>query len=99
MIATVVLGPLAIFVITSRYGESVCKGTRGTGRREDRRRVRLTGQLCLWTPSETGTVTYVVPSGYVDYRDLSGGTTGVITGESIPITVEPIILEKATGDY
>jgi len=52
-----------------------------------------TQALFVWTPTETGTITYTVPAGYVDYRDLSGGMIGVTAGEIIPITVEPIMLE------
>lgn len=49
--------------------------------------------LFVWTINENG-ANFAVPSGYVDYRDLNGGTTGVSTGEPVPITVKPIMLEK-----
>jgi hypothetical protein len=52
-----------------------------------------TTALWVWTPSEAGT-TFTVPSGYIDYRDLSGGTTSVTAGSHINISVEPILLEK-----
>jgi hypothetical protein len=42
----------------------------------------------------TGTP-YIVPSGYSDYRDLSGGTTIVTPGETITVTSSPILLEQA----
>jgi len=46
----------------------------------------------VWTTSESGT-TYIVPTGYTDYRDLSGGTTTVTAGQTITIGVEPFMLE------
>jgi hypothetical protein len=49
--------------------------------------------LFVWTTSENNT-NYTVPPGYVDYRDLNGGTTSVTGGEQITITVEPIMLEQ-----
>jgi hypothetical protein len=60
-----------------------------------------TSALFVWTPSETGTLTYKVPVGYVDYRDLSGAVFAVTAGELIPISVEPIMLEgeKPLADH
>jgi hypothetical protein len=55
-----------------------------------------TTALWVWTTSESGT-NYTVPSGYTDYRDLTGGTTKVTAGQTIPITVEPIMLEASSG--
>jgi hypothetical protein len=52
-----------------------------------------TSALWIWTPNESGT-TYTVPSGYVDYRDLVGGTTSVTAGQQITIGTEPFMLEK-----
>jgi hypothetical protein len=52
-----------------------------------------TSALWVWTPAEAGT-TYTVPSGYVDFEDLTGATTTVASGQSIPISVEPILLEQ-----
>jgi hypothetical protein len=52
-----------------------------------------TSALWVWTPSESGT-NYIVPSGYVDYRDLTGGKTTVNAGAPITIGVEPLMLEK-----
>ena len=52
-----------------------------------------TSALWVWTPAEAGT-TYTVPSGYVDFEDLTGATTTVASGQSIPIGVEPILLEQ-----
>jgi hypothetical protein len=52
-----------------------------------------TPALWIWTPTEAGT-SYTVPSGYVDYRDLSGGTTSVSAGQNITIGVEPVMLEQ-----
>lgn len=49
--------------------------------------------LWVWTTSESGG-TYSVPSGFKDYRDLSGNTTNVSSGQSINITVEPVMLEN-----
>lgn len=49
--------------------------------------------LWVWTPSESGT-NFVVPAGFTDYRDLTGGTTKVSAGELIVIGVEPLMLEK-----
>jgi hypothetical protein len=49
--------------------------------------------LWVWTTSESGT-TYTVPSGYTDYRDISGGSTPVTAGNSISISVQPIMLEQ-----
>jgi len=51
-----------------------------------------TNALWVWTPSESGT-NFTVPSGYVDYRDLNGGKTTVTGGQTIAISVEPIMLE------
>lgn len=47
----------------------------------------------VWTPTEAGT-TFTVPSGYTDYRDLTGATTAVSSGQTITITTEPIMLEQ-----
>lgn len=52
-----------------------------------------TSALWVWTTSEAGG-SYPLPSGYVDYKDLTGATTQVATGQSISITVEPILLEQ-----
>jgi len=52
-----------------------------------------TNAIWVWTPSESGT-TYTVPSGYVDYRDLSGDKTSVTAGHSITIGPKPIMLEQ-----
>ena len=52
-----------------------------------------TSAMWVWTPSEAGT-TFTVPSGFTDYRDLGGGTTGVTAGQTITLVVEPILLEK-----
>jgi hypothetical protein len=49
--------------------------------------------LFVWTTSEIRS-SYTVPPGYIDYRDLNGGTTGVSGGQPIYVTVEPIMLEK-----
>jgi hypothetical protein len=48
--------------------------------------------LWIWTPTAAGTA-FIVPSGYTDYRDLGGGTTGVTGGQTITIGPEPIMLE------
>jgi len=47
----------------------------------------------VWTTNESG-VSYTVPSGYVDYRDLQGNTTNVTAGSQITIGVEPFLLEQ-----
>lgn len=51
-----------------------------------------TTALWVWTPSESGS-SYTVPSGYTDYRDLSGNTTNVNAGQQLPIGVKPVMLE------
>jgi hypothetical protein len=48
--------------------------------------------LWVWTPTEAGT-SFTVPSGYTDYRDLGGNTTSVSSGQTVAISVEPILLE------
>lgn len=48
--------------------------------------------LWIWTPSEKGT-SYVVPSGYADYLDLTGAKTPVYRGQSLPVNTIPILLE------
>ncbi|MGD0986887.1 MAG: hypothetical protein ABR874_03685 [Candidatus Sulfotelmatobacter sp.] len=55
-----------------------------------------TGALFVWAyePGAEASTTYTVPSGYVDYRTLTGGTTTVTGGENITIGVEPFMLEK-----
>jgi hypothetical protein len=55
-----------------------------------------TTALWVWTSSENGT-NFTVPSGYVDYRDLNGNKTTVTAGQTIPISVEPIMLEASSG--
>lgn len=52
-----------------------------------------TQALFVWTPTEAGT-SYTVPSGYTDYRDFSGGTTTITSGQTITIGPEPFMLEK-----
>jgi len=52
-----------------------------------------TTALWVWTTSEAGT-SFTVPSGYVDYRDLSGGTTNVTGGQNITIGTQPFLLEQ-----
>jgi len=52
-----------------------------------------TGALWVWTPNESGT-SFTVPSGYVDYLDLTGNKTTVTSGQSITIGVLPIMLEQ-----
>jgi hypothetical protein len=37
---------------------------------------------------------YTVPSGYVDYLDLTGNKTNVSSGQGITVTVQPILLEQ-----
>ncbi len=51
-----------------------------------------TKALWVWTTSESGG-TFSVPTGYVDYRDLNGGTTVVSAGQAIAITTEPVMME------
>lgn len=48
--------------------------------------------LWVWTPSESGG-TFTVPAGYVDYRNLTGGTITVSAGQTIALTTEPVMLE------
>jgi hypothetical protein len=52
-----------------------------------------TTALFVWTPTE-GSTPYTVPSGYTDYKDLSGNTTTVTASSSITIGPEPIMLEQ-----
>jgi hypothetical protein len=53
-----------------------------------------TAALWVWTTDEGGT-SFTVPSGYVDDRGLTGASpTTVSGGESISISVEPILLEQ-----
>jgi hypothetical protein len=52
-----------------------------------------TTAMFIWTPNENGT-SFTVPSGYIDYRDLSGNTTTVTAGAQITIGVEPFLLEQ-----
>ena len=49
--------------------------------------------LWVWTPKEAET-SFTVPSGYVDYLDMSGVKTTVHAGESITIGPIPIMLEQ-----
>jgi hypothetical protein len=52
-----------------------------------------TQALWVWTPNEAGT-SYTVPSGYIDYWDLTGAKTTVTAGQSITIGPEPFLLEQ-----
>ena len=52
----------------------------------------------VWSTSESG-ASYTVPSGYTDYRDLNGGLTGLTSGESIAISVMPIMLEQGVTSF
>ena len=49
--------------------------------------------LWLWTDSESG-VSYTIPTGYYEYKDLLGGTTAIAEGQSITLSVMPILLES-----
>jgi hypothetical protein len=49
--------------------------------------------LMAWTPSESG-LNYTVPSGYTDYKTLTGATVNVTAGNSITLTTQPIMLEQ-----
>jgi hypothetical protein len=52
-----------------------------------------TNALWVWTTNEGG-VSYTVPAGYVDYRDLSGNMTTVTGSSSLSLTTEPFLLEQ-----
>lgn len=52
-----------------------------------------TAALWLWTDNEGG-ISYTVPAGYVDYRDLFGNTIPVTTGQSLAVGNVPILLEQ-----
>lgn len=52
-----------------------------------------TQALWVWT-SNSASANYSVPSGYVDYLDLTGNKTSVTSGQSITIGVMPIMLEQ-----
>jgi hypothetical protein len=49
--------------------------------------------LWVWTPNEAG-LSYTVPSGYVDYLNMTGGKTTTYGGQSISIGTIPILLEQ-----
>lgn len=49
--------------------------------------------LWVWIPNEAGS-TFTVPSGYVDYLDMTGAKTAVNNGESISIGIQPVMLEQ-----
>lgn len=51
-----------------------------------------TNAIWVWTPDEDG-VAYTVPAGFADYRDLSGNVTSISVGQSISISVLPLLLE------
>jgi hypothetical protein len=46
-----------------------------------------------WTTNEAGT-SYSVPSGVVDYKDLSGNTHTAATGQQITLSTEPYLFEQ-----
>ena len=52
-----------------------------------------TTALFVWTPTEGNTVAFSVPSGFTDYKDLTGSTT-TISGATINIGPEPIMFEQ-----
>jgi hypothetical protein len=52
-----------------------------------------TPALWVWTPNESG-ASFTVPTGYVDYLDLSGITHSVTAGRLIAIGTEPFLLEQ-----
>lgn len=52
-----------------------------------------TAALWVWTPNQSG-ASFTVPSGYVDYLDLTGAKTTVSSGNAITVTVEPVMLEQ-----
>lgn len=54
-------------------------------------------KLLVWTTSESAGQTFVVPAGYTRYRDLAGGITPAVAGNTVPISVQPIMLEQATS--
>lgn len=55
--------------------------------------VNGTTALWVWTPNESGT-SFTVPSGYIDYVDLTGAQTSVTSGQSITIGTMPFMLEQ-----
>jgi len=52
-----------------------------------------TAALWVWNTDENG-ASFTVPSGYVDYVDLTGAQTAISSGSSITISVLPIMLEQ-----
>jgi hypothetical protein len=52
-----------------------------------------TEAVWVWTTDESGTA-LSVPSGYIDYKDLSGNTHTVTTGQQITLSTEPYLLEQ-----
>lgn len=49
--------------------------------------------MFIWNPGGNSAYTPTAP--YVDYKNLSGGTTAMSAGKPIPIGVQPIMLESA----
>jgi hypothetical protein len=49
--------------------------------------------LAVWNTTRGSTPTYMVPSGYVQYRDLAGNLYS-ISGGTVTIGIEPILLEN-----
>ena len=52
-----------------------------------------TTALWVWTTDEGG-VSYIIPDGYSQYRDLHGNIVPIHAGDPLPITVEPLMLEQ-----
>jgi hypothetical protein len=52
-----------------------------------------TAALWVWSTDESG-ATFTVPTGYVDYLDLTGAKTAANPGGSISISTLPIMLEQ-----
>ncbi len=50
--------------------------------------------LIVW--NQTSTSSYSPPSQYTEYRDLSGNATPITSGESVTITVEPILFDEGS---
>jgi hypothetical protein len=50
--------------------------------------------LIVW--NQTGSSSYIPPSQYTEYRDLAGNLISITSGESVTITVEPILFDEGS---
>ncbi len=52
--------------------------------------------LAVWDTNTASTSTFIVPNGYVQYRDLAGSLHS-ISGTTVTIGIKPILLENSTA--